>query len=245
MRLFKMIVLCFFCLVITGSTIAQRSKNNHSKSRKAFKSTKVKGSKAKLICPIFQGSQYPYHGLGLKLGDPFAITYKYYPSKKISIAVDFGKPSSGLYNRYFRDNFKMYVREGEDTLSDNSSLTYSFHRLRSDLIGELKLLYHFEGDKISPGLQVYAGIGWEWKSTKLRYDYLYNRSSPVGGEPVPEFRTFDRQRITMGPQAVVGIEYAYFKIPVSAFMEVEYFTDIQLDPGWQRFEGGVGLRYVF
>ena len=43
----------------------------------------------------------------------------------------------------------------------------------------------------------------------------------------------------------MGIEYAYFNIPISAFMELEYFTDIQADPGWSRFEGGVGLRYVF
>jgi hypothetical protein len=28
-------------------------------------------------------------------------------------------------------------------------------------------------------------------------------------------------------------------------MEVEFFTDVQADPGWRRFEGGVGLRYVF
>jgi hypothetical protein len=49
----------------------------------------------------------------------------------------------------------------------------------------------------------------------------------------------------MGPQIVGGIEYAYFQLPLSAFMEVEFFTDVQADPGWQRFEGGVGLRYIF
>jgi hypothetical protein len=49
----------------------------------------------------------------------------------------------------------------------------------------------------------------------------------------------------MGPQVAVGIEYSYFSIPISAFMELEYFTDIQADPGWTRLEGGVGLRYVF
>jgi hypothetical protein len=49
----------------------------------------------------------------------------------------------------------------------------------------------------------------------------------------------------MGPQVIIGIEYAYFQIPISAFMELEYFMDVQADPGWQRFEGGVGLRYIF
>ena len=49
----------------------------------------------------------------------------------------------------------------------------------------------------------------------------------------------------MGPHLVAGIEYAYFQLPISAFLEVEYFTDILADPGWKRFEGGVGLRYIF
>jgi hypothetical protein len=247
MHFSKAILLCFLCLVMALHGMAQRSgrKNSYGKSKLGFKTPKVRRSKAKLICPIFENSQYPYHGLGLKLGDPFALTYKYYPNKRFSIAVDFGKASSGLYNRYFREKFQGYTQEGEDTLSDNSSLAYSFHHVKSDLIGELKLLYHFEADKISPGLQVYVGGGWQWKSTRLKYDYFYNRRAPGGGELINEFRTFDRQRVTMGPQVVVGIEYAYFQLPISAFMEVEYFTDIQLDPGWQRFEGGVGLRYVF
>ena len=59
------------------------------------------------------------------------------------------------------------------------------------------------------------------------------------------FASLTRTRSTMGPEVVLGVEYAYFNIPVSAFMEVEYFVDVQADPGWHRFQGGVGLRYVF
>ena len=109
------------------------------------------------------------------------------------------------------------------------------------MIGEVKLLYHVNVEPISPGLQFYLGAGWEWKSTKIQYDYTYMES--MGGEK--KFGRVNRSRLTMGPQAVAGIEYAYFKIPISAFMELEYFTDIQADPGWSRFEGGVGLRYIF
>jgi hypothetical protein len=248
MRFFKSIVVCLFCLFMVLDAYGQRSKgrkNSYGKSKLGFKSPKVRGNKAKLICPIFESSQYPYHGLGLKLGDPFALTYKYYPNKRFSVALDFGKASSGLYNRYFREKFQGYTTAGEDTLSANSSLTYSFHHVKSDLITEVKVLYHLEANKISPGLQVYIGAGWQWKSTRLKYDYFYNRRTPSGEELANEFRNFDRHRITMGPQVVMGIEYAYFQLPISAFMEVEYFTDIQADPGWQRFEGGVGLRYIF
>ncbi len=240
-------------IILVGSDFALAQRRNgrkHGKksylTRKMYnaRATSVRGHKAKIVCPVFENSEYPYHGLGFKLGDPFAVSYKYYANKRFSIALDFGKPASGLYNRYFRDRFDEYAME-TDTLSDNASMTYSSHRVRSDLIGEVKFLYGLEADKISPGLEVYAGLGWQWKSTKLDYFFFYNVTTPNGGDLVNEFRSFHKNRVTMGPQVVLGIEYAYFQIPISAFMEVEFYSDIQADPGWQHFEGGVGLRYVF
>src|SRR4051812_45516712 len=131
MRFRKPILLALSCLFLAcGVAEAQHKngKNAYSHSRMGFKSPKVRGQKAKLICPVFDKSQYPYHGIGFKLGDPFALTYKYYPNKKFSFAVDFGKASSGLYNSYFREKFQGYALQAKDTLSDNSSLSYTFHR---------------------------------------------------------------------------------------------------------------------
>ncbi len=247
MRLKDGILVLLLLLVGAEAVLAQRSNARKSYlTRKVHnnKAANVRGHKAKLTCPIFESSEYPYHGLGFKLGDPFGATYKYYAGKNFSVALDFGKPASGLYNRYFREKFEDYGVEF-DTLSDNAALNYSSHKVTNDLVGEIKLLYSLDAGKISPGLQLYAGVGWQWKSTKLKYFYFYNLRTPNGGEIANEFRSTDRTRLTMGPQLVLGIEYAYFQIPISAFMEVEFFSDIQADPGWQHFEGGVGLRYVF
>jgi hypothetical protein len=233
-------------LLIEGAS-AQRSnrKNAYSKSKLGLRTPKVRGHKAKIVCPIFDKSQYPYQGFGFKLGDPFAATYKFYPNERFSFGVDFGKASSGLYNRYFIEKFYEYEDESADTISDNSSIRYSFHRLKRDIVFEAKFLYHIQGDKISPGLQVYFGGGWQWKSANTQYDYFYNRTTADGDGVVSEFRVTTRKRFTMGPQLIVGFEYAYFQLPISAFMEVEFFSDVLADPGWQRFEGGVGLRYIF
>lgn len=241
MRTSTGLLVALIVVVTCESALAQRSRKV-TKSRYHFSTPKVRGNKAKIICPIFDNSKYPFHGLGFKLGDPFAITYKFYPNKRFSFAVDFGRAASGLYNRYFREKFNFYVRA--DTLpSSESTLVYLSHRVKSDLIAELKLLYHVDAKRISDGLQGYAGVGWEWKRTHLSYVYEYNpgNTTPPLEDP---FGSFERNRVTMGPQFVLGIEYAYFRIPISAFMEVEYFSDIQADPGWQRFEGGVGLRYI-
>ena len=202
---------------------------------------KVRGAKAKTVCPIFETSKYPYQGLGIKLGDPFALTYKFYANEHFAIAIDAGKASSGLYKSYFMEKFNEYIVT--DTFSTaEASIEYYTHKVLSDLIAEAKLLYSIDVQKISPGLQVYVGIGWEFKNTKIQYDYTYSERSD--GNP-DAFGRFDRVRTTMGPQAVVGIEYAHFKLPISAFMELEYFSDVMADPGWSRLEGGVGLRYIF
>lgn len=242
MRVSNVLLVLLITLVCAECAYSQRS-GKVTRSRFHYSTPKVRGNKAKIICPIFTDSKYPFHGLGFKLGDPFALTYKFYPNKWFSFALDFGKAASGLYNRYFREKFNFYVRE--DTLpSDGSALVYLTHRVKSDLIAELKVLYHVDGERISEGLQAYVGVGWEWKRTRLQYDYQYfegGNSAP----PSDPFGSFERSRATMGPQVVLGIEYAYFRIPISAFMEVEYFSDVQADPGWQRFEGGVGLRYIF
>ena len=123
MRFQKFILLTILCFVLTEHCVAQRSngKNAYSKSRLGLRTPKVKGYKAKIVCPIFEKSQYPYHGLGFKLGDPFALTYKYYPNEHFSFGVDFGKASSGLYNRYYREKFQEYGNQFADTLSDNAS----------------------------------------------------------------------------------------------------------------------------
>lgn len=242
MTMSKILLVLFFAVVTLECAHAQRS-HKVTKSRYHFSTPKPRGSKAKIICPTFDKSRYPLHGLGIKLGDPFAVTYKFYPNKRVSFAVDFGKAASGLYNSYFRDKFKEYVSQ-DNFLPAASSISYISHRVESDFIGEAKILFHLDAGKISEGLQGYVGAGWEWKRTDLRYDYEFNQNANDIGTDDP-FGSFNRSRVTMGPQLIIGIEYAYFTVPIAAFMEVEYFTDIQADPGFQRFEGGVGLTYIF
>jgi hypothetical protein len=243
MFLKKIVILIIFCLVC-ASAFSQHRKTGRSmytRDRYNANAARVRGSKAKTVCPVFENSRYPFQGIGLKLGDPFAITAKYYFSKKMALAADVGKPASSLYSRYFRQEFQNYAIR--DTFStDNASLLYLTHKVKSDLVYEFKVLYHFDAKEISPGLQVYIGGGWQWKTTKIEYDYSYISGSPNRPDA---FGKFQRTRLALGPQGVLGIEYSYFQIPISAFMELEYFTDIQADPGRSRVEGGVGLRYIF
>jgi hypothetical protein len=243
MRLATLLLLTV-CSVLSLSAFAQKSKgpkSYYTRERHNYNAARVRGDKAKIVCPIFTASKYPYHGFGFKVGDPFAFTYKFYASKSFSIVIDAGKPASALYNKYYREKFYSYIVTDTFSTTD-ASLTPITHKVKSDLILEAKMLYQVDVTKISPGLQLYVGGGFEWKRTRLQYDYTYNSGD---FRDLDEFGRFERSIFTMGPQLIGGIEYSYFSIPVSAFMELEYFADILADPGYRRLEGGVGLRYIF
>ena len=238
MRCSKYTLILALSLIGAGNAFGQaRSKSQRSSG---FTVPRVNGNKARIICPIFKESRYPYQGIGFKLGDPFALTYKFYASKHFAFAADVGKAASGLYNRYYRDAFVTYL---PDTLKKDQSISYLTHKAISDLFIETKFLYQWDVEKISKGLQFYAGLGWQWRNTVLEYDYNYIDAS--SNQDDGKFGKFKETRFTYGPVAVIGFEYSYFSLPISAFIEIEGFTDALLDPGYTRFQGGVGLRYVF
>jgi len=238
MRLSKYNLILVFLFIGAGNALGQAG--NKSRKSSGFSVPRVFGNKARIICPIFKESRYPYQGIGIKLGDPFALTYKFYASKHFAFAADVGKAASGLYNRYYRDKFVTYL---PDTLKKDQSITYLTHKAVSDLFIETKFLYQWDADKISKGLQFYAGLGWQWRNTELQYDYNFNDRK--FNQDDGKFGKLNKTRFTYGPVAVIGFEYSYFSLPVSAFIEIQGFTDALLDPGYTRFQGGIGLRYVF
>jgi hypothetical protein len=233
MRLPKLLVFLVFLAASVGSHAQQRKSPLSAK----FRTNKFSLSQKRIACPVFEESQYPYQGLGFKLGDPFALTYKFYPSKHWAFAADVGRAASGLYNKYYRSLYDTYVQT--DTLTADESIQYLAHKATVDWFLEAKFLYQWNADVISKGLQCYIGAGWQWRNTTLRYDYNVDSFTD------PKFGKFTETRLTYGPTGILGFEYSYFSLPLSAFIEIEYFTDVLLDPGYGRFQGGVGLRYVF
>jgi len=222
----KIVFIFFLSTTIALTSFSQLRKSQVSAGLRV---PRVSENKARIVCPIFNVNQYPYQGIGIKLGDPFAITYKLYPTRHVAFAADVGVPSAGLYHDYYKGLFSHYTPS--DTLS------YVTHKSSGDLFIETKFFYQWDIESISKGLQLYAGLGWQWRGTNLNYTYSYQAGTQYG--------SFSKSRFTYGPVVVLGFEYAYFTWPVSAFIEVEMFTDDMADPGYHRFQGGIGLRYVF
>ncbi len=236
MRFIKIALPLILCLLLAFSAYSQRSvsgtQKTYTKTRTTNKHNPIRmsNSKRKVVCPIFEDSGFPYHGIGIKVGDPFALTYKYYANKHFAVAADFGRSASGLYSQYYRELFHDFQPETSD---------YYSHKVEADWVGEVKLLYQMGIEKVSPGLQLYVGLGWEIRNLKIQYSYEANED----GLPKPFQEEYER--LTQGVQGVFGIEYSYFKLPISAFMELEYYCDVMKDPGYTKIQGGAGLRYIF
>ncbi len=194
-----------------------------------------------LQCPVFNEAPYHKKSIGIKFGDPLAFSYKYYENEHWSFVAEVGKSTSGLYNKYYRDAFKKYI---PDSLTSNQSIQYLTHETLFDWFVEVKFLHQWELSRLVEGLNLCIGLGSQWRTTNIRYKYLFENID-VNGNTQSKVGDLDEWRFTYGLVLISGLEYAVPSLPLSAFLEVEYFTDGLVDTGYQRFQGGVGLRYNF
>src|ERR1044071_10403870 len=140
MRVILTIAVVLFLIACTEcySQEARHTTLKRSAKNRSLRAPFVSKAKSRVICPIFENSQYPYQGLGIKLGDPVALSYKYYPNKNFAFGADLGKVASGLYSKYYRKQFNGYI---PDTLSEESTVKYLSHRALRDMYLEAKFLY--------------------------------------------------------------------------------------------------------
>jgi hypothetical protein len=200
--------------------------NQHKPAR--FKSNK----KMAVICPVSEYSEYPYQGIGIKLGDPFVITYKLYATKWLAFSIDGGLAASGLYKNRYADLFNNYP--GTDTL------TYVNHDVEKDIHFSAKVSIYNSAPKFLKGIDYYLSLGWQFRYVDILYGYV-DEISP--GNNI--FGTRTEQPDYMGPEIGLGIEYSYFELPITAFVEATWMYDIVNLPEYGKFQGGVGIRYLF
>jgi len=237
MRVQKYLLVCFFLIGIFLPVLAQHSELTKKNSKKNnFSTVKFrKNKKMAIICPIFHLSEFPYQGIGVKFGDPLAISYKFYATEHLAFGIDVGKAASALYSNLLREEFNGIPN------TDSTVLIYEAHDILNHIVFSGRVFYYIEGPKALKGLDAYIGAGWQVQFIDLEYAYLeVDRDPPNLARTRPPIKASYQP---MGPDVTLGIEYAYFSLPVSAFLEGTYFFDLQL--GWRRFQGGIGLRYVF
>src|ERR1041384_5316434 len=109
---FTQFIAVFLFLVTCNEGYCQEARHTtlkRSAKNRSYRAPSISKAKSRVICPIFTNSQYPYQGIGIKLGDPVALSYKYYPNKHFAFGADVGKVASGLYSKYYRKQFAGYL----------------------------------------------------------------------------------------------------------------------------------------
>jgi hypothetical protein len=175
------------------------------------------------------------HHLGIRAGEPFAITYKTFLDDRFSAEAMVGRggPNSTQYYRRAFENSRpvssaIYTGQStSDALSLHARLAYN-----EDISSEFNIT---EGQLFG-----YAGVGAMLRS--VRVNYVYHTPSPT---TEGQFRNDHRTNIDFGPEAFIGSEYYFEDFPVSVFAEVGMFLEVVDRPGHIKLLGGIGARYLF
>lgn len=175
------------------------------------------------------------HHIGIRAGEPFAVTYKTFLDQQFSVEAMVGRggPNSTQYYRRAFENSKpvssaIYTGQStSDALSLHGRIAYN-----EDISSEFNIT---EGQLFG-----YAGIGAMLRS--VRVNYVYHTPQPTMDA---QFRNENRTNIDFGPEAFIGSEYYFEDFPVSIFAEVGIFLELLDRPGHIKLLGGIGARYLF
>ncbi|WP_158859069.1 hypothetical protein [Lunatibacter salilacus] len=185
------------------------------------------------IMPLFGIAQE--HQIGLRLGEPFSITYKTYLDEHFSVEglIGRGSPNSTpYYRRAFENNRPV------------SSAVYSGHSVSDAFSLHARVAYNEDISSefdISEGtLLAYVGVGAQIRSARVDYAYFTPSASDF-----PVMRAESRNNIDFGPEGYIGSEYIFQDLPLSVFAEVGLFLELVDRPGHIKLQGGIGARYLF
>lgn len=173
-------------------------------------------------------------GIGIRLGEPLSITYKKFLDDNIAIEGMFGAAganSAQYYQRSFENN------------RPSANAFYTAHSTSNILSFNVRGAYH---EDITDDLNIdqgyilgYFGVGAQLRTAQV--DYAFTDSSINPNAVFRETRT----NIDFGPEVFGGAEYYFDELPMSVFAEIGLFMELLDRFGHLRFQGGIGVRYIF
>ena len=187
-----------------------------------------------LFFPILGTAQE--RGLGLRLGEPFSISYKDFVKNYFSYEILVG---SGSINSptYYRKSFDRRPPSPGATLvslegTRGVALSYrmAFH---ADFTDSFNLEEGY--------LLVYSGLGMQLRTAQVSYRYTKTNTTM---NPQGPFEIETRTNGDVGPEAFLGAEYYFDPVPFSVFVEGGVFMEL-IDRMHVKGQGGIGIRYLF
>lgn len=182
------------------------------------------------------------NALGFRLGDPSGLTFKKYNGDN-ALEINLGRThlfsrSDWYYNRFdhWYDKQKFNYKEWKVTgYKASVPIGLQVHYLFRNGIDKV-------ADESTPGLEWYYGVGGQLRYQTYYYLYRYKLSGD------PNWYVADGGRVSdfdIGADGVIGLEYRFKGVPISAFADITLFMEILDNPFLFSFQGGIGARYHF
>lgn len=185
-----------------------------------------------LLCPFLLQAQE--RGAGVRLGEPFSLTYKDFFEDYWSFEVMLG--SGGV-------NSGEYYQKAFENNPPESNAIYGGYSARRGISLNFRMALHEDFTdmfEITQGyLLGYAGAGVQIRTTYVDYTYFLTPNRP--GSP---FLNESRTNFDLGPEVFAGAEYYFDELPISVFAELGLYLEL-IDRINMRGQGGIGVRYLF
>ena len=182
-----------------------------------------------ILIPFISYSQE--RGAGIRLGEPFSLTYKDFIEDYLSYEIMVGSGGTNGAN-YYQKSFENNPPSSDAFFLSNSASRGINLNFRMALHEDIT-----ETFEITTGyLLGYAGAGVQFRTTRVSYAYQPGLSRVILSE--------DRTNVDIGPEVFAGAEYYFNDLPISVFAEVGVFLEL-IDRINLRGQGGIGVRYLF
>ena len=175
-------------------------------------------------------------GIGLRLGEPFSVTFKKFVDDRFAFEGMFGRAGANSSRYYIRsfDNNRPSPNAFYASHATSAALSFNF---RASLHEDISDFF----DIAQGYLLGYAGVGAQLRS--VRVDYAYTDPAFAGTGPAVFRET--RTNLDLGPEVFAGAEYYFDDLPISVFGELGMFMELVDRIGHLRLQGAIGIRYLF
>lgn len=194
-------------------------------------------------CVVMQEKKY-IGGIGVKVGAPMALTYKMYFLKRFAFEVAAGISNTSVSEQQIVDNF-LEETKMEHLGLEIADFGYFMHSIEGVYAAQARFMMHNPipralSSRGFENLDWYVGVGAVMRVIDVKYLYEY-RLDPNR----TDIKSFNQRLVELGPEVMLGFEYAFKEVPLAVFAEMGTFIRINNKDDFHAIQGGLGLRYNF
>jgi hypothetical protein len=192
-----------------------------------------------LTITILLPAQQKKNQIGLRIGDPIGITFKTFRNEKTAFEFILATGGENWNGRYHEESFiHEYYKDVPDVEYQSSSQ-------KNVLYFKARYLSHSQimWGEIPGTWEWFWGVGFVGKTAEL--EYQYNQYAVVDDKYYTFKLESEVRDYVFGPEGVVGVQYSFKDLPVTAGYEISLLTEFYDRVAVFRGFTALTFRYSF